>query len=223
MSLSLDALTWNEQGLLPAIAQDRLTGEVRMMAWMNRAALEATLETRQATFFSRSRGALWVKGESSGNVLFVESVLADCDGDTLLLLCEPAGPSCHTGAENCFFQSLEGDPRPAQPGPARVFSQRLEAVIDERKQASAEKSYTRSLLEGGPEKIGKKIVEEAHEVVQAIGGESDERVASEAADVLFHLLVGLRSRGVALRDVLAVLAKRFGTGGHVEKASRHQH
>lgn len=210
-------LKYDERGLIPAIAQDRLTGEVRMMAWMNQEALEQTLATGKATFFSRSRGRLWVKGEESGNVLTVTQVLADCDGDTLLLQCDPAGPSCHTGKDNCFFRSVvSGDEQP----PGQPLMGRLSAVIDARKESTADKSYTRSLLDGGPAKINRKILEEAGEVAQAIAEESDERVANEAADVVFHLLVGLRSRGVGFRDVLAVLAGRFGIGGHVEKAAR---
>jgi phosphoribosyl-ATP pyrophosphohydrolase/phosphoribosyl-AMP cyclohydrolase len=230
--ISLDSLKFNEQGLIPAIAQDRLTGEVRMMAWMDRSAVEQTLRTRKATFFSRSRGRAWVKGEESGNVLVVHELLADCDADTLLVLCDPAGPSCHTGQDNCFFQPVQvgavAEAAAAEPGaappiadePGKPFVDRLEALLEARKSSSGEKSYTRSLFDGGPAKVGAKIREEAGEVSDAIAGESDERVTSEAADVFYHLLVGLRLRGVSFRSVLTVLAGRFGTGGHVEKASR---
>lgn len=212
----LERLKFNSDGLIPAIVQDRLTGEVRMMAWMNHDALEKTLTSRKATFFSRSRGKLWTKGEESGNTLAVHQLLMDCDGDTLLVLCDPAGPSCHTGAQNCFFTPLEeGEETPALP-----FSERLEQVLESRKSSTGEKSYTRSLFDGGAEKIGKKIVEEAGEVVAALKNESDERVLSEAADVFYHLLVGLRLRNLSFRAVLSVLASRFGVGGHVEKASR---
>jgi phosphoribosyl-ATP pyrophosphohydrolase/phosphoribosyl-AMP cyclohydrolase len=209
-------LKFNEAGLIPAIVQDRLTGEVRMMAWMNQQALDQTLATRKGTFFSRSRDKLWVKGEESGNVLAVWNVLADCDGDTLLVLCDPHGPSCHTGQDNCFFEPLDG----AEAGPAKPMTERLESVLEARKQSTGEQSYTRSLFDGGVDEIGSKIVEEANEVVEALRAESDERVASEAADVLYHVLVGLRLRGVTWRQVLQVLADRFGVGGHVDKASR---
>lgn len=209
-------LKFNDAGLIPAIVQDRLTGEVRMMAWMNQEALDHTLSTRRATFFSRSRNKLWVKGEESGNYLGVSNVLADCDGDTLLVLCDPQGPSCHTGADNCFFQPLDG----TEGGPFKPMAERLESVLEERKRSTAHQSYTRSLFDGGVEKIGGKIVEESHEVVDALRSEGDDRVASEAADVFYHLLVGLRLRGVSWRQVLEVLAGRFGVGGHVEKASR---
>lgn len=215
-SENLARLKFNEAGLIPAIVQDRLTGEVRMMAWMNRQSLDKTLETRKATFYSRSRQKLWMKGEESGNTLEVHQVLLDCDGDTLLVLCDPAGPSCHTGQDNCFFAPLDvGDEAPARP-----LTERLEQVLEARKNSTGEKSYTRSLFDGGAEKIGRKIEEEAGEVVQALATESDERVASEAADVFYHLLVGLRLRQVSWRAVLEVLAGRFGVGGHVEKASR---
>ena len=214
-------LQFNEQGLIPALAQDRFDGQVRMVAWMNREALEQTLRTGLATFFSRSRAKLWVKGEASGNVLRVHSVTADCDADTLLLLVEPAGPSCHTGRPSCFFKrvgpngSLEDLPFEVTP-----FLGELERTIRERQASSAEKSYTRSLLDGGVPKINAKISEEAGELVAALAGESDERVLSEAADLLFHVLVGLRARGLDFSRVSAALADRTSQSGHSEKASR---
>lgn len=217
MALDPKSLRFGPDGLITAIAQDHLTGEVRMVAWMNQEALERTLETGRATFFSRSRGRLWTKGEESGNVLVVKDVFADCDADTLVVLVEPHGPSCHTGRDCCFFEPLTGDPavRLAQP-----LLGRLSAVIEARKVSTAEKSYTRSLLEGGPEKVAAKVREEAAEFGVALAGETDERVASEGADVLFHLMVGLAQRGLSVRDVLEVLDRRFGTSGHVEKAAR---
>lgn len=221
MTAVTDQLLFNEQGLIPAIAQDRLTGEVRMMAWMDRAAVEATMLTRRATFFSRSRGRTWVKGEESGNFLEVFEVLADCDGDTLLLLCEPKGPSCHTGRANCFFRPLGTDVRLAEvEHQAAPLLGRLEEVIEVRKHSTSQKSYTKSLFDGGASKIGEKVREEAGEMVEALENETEERVANEAADVLFHLLVGLSFRDVSWRQVLAVLAGRFGLSGHDEKANR---
>ncbi len=214
---NLDNLQFNDQGLIPAIVQDHLTGEVRMMAWMNQESLTATLVSRKATFYSRSRQKLWVKGEESGNVLHVISVMTDCDADTILVQCDPVGPSCHTGQDNCFFVPLDGE---SEAAPARPMLDRLEAVLEARKTSSGEKSYTRSLFDGGAKKIGGKVREEAGELVEALESETDERVASEAADVMYHVLVGLRLRGVTWRSVLAVLAGRFGIGGHVEKASR---
>jgi phosphoribosyl-AMP cyclohydrolase / phosphoribosyl-ATP pyrophosphohydrolase len=213
-------LRFDEQGLIPAVAQDRFSGQVRMVAWMNREALERTLASRRATFFSRSRGALWEKGETSGNVLHVESVWADCDGDTLLLLVEPVGPSCHTGRPSCFFQRVLPGAVSSQPREAEPELQRLETTVAERAVSSAEESYTRRLLDGGASAIGEKIREEASELAVVLDRESSDRVANEAADVLYHLLAGLRLRQVPLSAVLAVLAGRTGRSGLAEKAAR---
>ncbi|HWA75804.1 MAG TPA: bifunctional phosphoribosyl-AMP cyclohydrolase/phosphoribosyl-ATP diphosphatase HisIE [Polyangiaceae bacterium] len=211
----------SKTGLIPAIAQDRLTGEIRMVAWMNQEALTRTLETGKATFFSRSRQALWEKGESSGHSLRVQRVAADCDADVLLLLVDPDGPSCHTGRPNCFFHEVRSaEELVEKPAEATPFLPELEALIRARSQSTAEKSYTRSLLDGGPAKIGAKLREEADELARAIADESEDRVASEAADLMFHALVGLRARDVPLRAVLDKLASRMGQSGHAEKASR---
>lgn len=216
MTLKLDA-----HGLIPAIAQDRFDGQVRMVAWMNQEALEKTLATGVATFFSRSRNSLWVKGESSGNVLHVHSVSADCDADTLLLMVEPAGPSCHTGRPSCFFRSVgPGGELTELAYEITPFLGELERTIRERQASTAEKSYTKSLLEGGVAKIGSKITEEAGELVQALASETDDRVLSEACDLLFHMLVGLRARGLDIGQVIASLASRTSQSGHAEKASR---
>ncbi len=240
----VDELKWDSQGLIAAVAQDRLTGQVRMVAWMNREALQATLDSGQATFFSRSRGKLWRKGESSGHVLHVSEVVADCDGDTLLLLVDPAGPSCHTGRATCFFRRVRAGAQPAAPLPSAVlpsavlppatgtgahaeqdaapFLLSLEEEIRQRASSTAAKSYTRFLLDKGPAHIGSKITEEAGELSRALQDESDERVVNEAADVLYHVLVGLRARGLDYRQVIEALAARAGTSGHAEKASRKQ-
>lgn len=220
---TVETLKFDDRGLIVAIAQDRLTGEIRMVAWMNREAVEQTLRTGKATFYSRSRQALWVKGESSGHVLHVASVALDCDADTLLLSVDAEGPSCHTGRPTCFFRRLEPSGSASDlPSEAAPFLYELEQVIRQRQQSTGEKSYTRSLLDGGPSKIGGKLREEAGELAVALAEESDDRVASEAADLLFHMLVGLRLRGVELRQVVEVLARRSGVSGHAEKASRGQ-
>jgi phosphoribosyl-ATP pyrophosphohydrolase/phosphoribosyl-AMP cyclohydrolase len=218
-------ISFDEKGLVPAVVQDRLTGQVRMVAWMNAESLALTLRTGRATFYSRSRKALWQKGETSGHYLIVHGVYADCDADTLLVLVDPSGPSCHTGRPTCFFRrtdehgALHDEPREAS-----AFLQELEDEIRSRASATAdttaEKSYTKSLLDAGAGKIGEKLREEAGELADAIANETDERVASEAGDLLYHLLVGLRSRGVDLRRVIEVLAARAGTSGHAEKAAR---
>jgi phosphoribosyl-ATP pyrophosphohydrolase/phosphoribosyl-AMP cyclohydrolase len=217
----LPQLKLDDKGLIPAVAQDHLTGDVRMVAWMDLAALRATLDSGKATFFSRSKGRLWVKGETSGHFLHVVSVYVDCDADTLLLRVAPEGPSCHTGRPTCFFRRIgAGGELRESPAPLGSFLSSLEHQIEERQQSTAEKSYTRSLLDGGAQKIGAKMTEEAAEFAAAIQDESRERVASEAADVLYHLMVGLRLRGVALNEVLATLHRRSGISGHQEKAAR---
>jgi phosphoribosyl-ATP pyrophosphohydrolase/phosphoribosyl-AMP cyclohydrolase len=192
-----------------------------MLAYMNQEALEHTLSSGKATFFSRSRGALWTKGETSGHVLHVVSVMADCDADTLLLSVLPVGPSCHTGRPACFFRRVDaGGALTDQPSEAAPFLSELGALLEARKTSTEEKSYTKSLLTGGPDKIGAKIREEAGELADAIKSESDERVLSEAGDLLYHAMVGLTQRGLTLRQVIEVLAKRTNQSGHAEKASR---
>ena len=220
--MSLAALNYDSQGLVAVIAQDAETGEVRMLAYADETAIERTLSTGLAHFYSRSRQQLWKKGESSGNTLRVRGVWVDCDGDTLIYMVDPAGPSCHTGAETCFFRRLDADGNLVEAGSdsAAPTLLRLERTLQERKGSDAGESYTKSLLEAGPTKIDAKIREEAAELGQALVGESDERVASEAGDVIYHLLVGLVSREVSLRDLFTELSKRFGTSGHDEKSSR---
>lgn len=197
-----------------------------MVAWMNREALQVTLSTGCATFFSRSRDKLWKKGESSGNTLRVSEVRADCDGDTLILMVDPAGPTCHTGRDACLYRPIGLDSKgkvvvgPDADRGATPFLSELEAEIESRAISTAERSYTRALLDGGVAKISGKIVEEAGELCEALAGETDKRVASEAADVIYHLLVGLRARGVGWRKVIEALASRSGRSGHAEKASR---
>jgi phosphoribosyl-ATP pyrophosphohydrolase/phosphoribosyl-AMP cyclohydrolase len=218
----VESLKLTEDGLIPAIAQDRLSGEIRMVAWMNQEALSRTLSAGRATFFSRSRQTIWEKGETSGNTLVVHSVYLDCDRDVLLLLVDAQGPSCHTGKPTCFFKSRKGDEWVETEIPAGGFIGVLEHELRLRAESSAEKSYTKSLLDGGPAKLGDKLREEADELGRAVAEESDARVASEAADLMYHLLVALRYRGIAWRDVIEVLALRSGTSGLAEKAARQQ-
>ncbi len=215
-TFDLGTLKYDERGLVTVVVQDRMTGEVRMLAHATREAISATLETKRATFWSRSRGALWVKGETSGHVIHVAEVWADCDRDAVVYLADPHGPSCHTNAESCFFTRLDG----AREGGAAPMLLVLERALTARAQASAGKSYTRSLLDGGATKIGGKIREEGDELARALESEADENVIKESADVLYHLMVGLLHRGLSLRDVESELARRFGVSGHDEKASR---
>ena len=219
------AIELSEGGLVPVVVQDRLTGEVRMVAFASPEAMRATLEKRLGTFWSRSRGELWEKGQTSGNRLRVTGVGLDCDGDALLYSVDPEGPTCHTGADSCFFRevrSLDPELRAATAKmPAQTAMGRLEATIAERRAGGAAgSSYTKSLLERGPAAIAAKIREEGGELADAVEHESEERVVSEAADVVYHLLVGLAARGVAWRAVLTELEKRSGTSGHAEKAAR---
>jgi phosphoribosyl-ATP pyrophosphohydrolase/phosphoribosyl-AMP cyclohydrolase len=217
------ALKLDSAGLIVAVAQDRLSGRIQMVAWMNNEAVQRTLESGFATFFSRSRGALWQKGETSGHVLKVSEVYLDCDADTLLLLCDAHGPSCHTGQPTCFFRRLTTEGTVSdEPALAQPFLNTLEETLRARANSTAAKSYTRSLIESGASGIGAKVREEAAEFSQALHEESDERVANEAADVLYHLLVGLQLRGLSLQQVIEVLAQRSGVSGHQEKASRQK-
>jgi len=210
-------LPWGADGLLPAVVQGAADGEVLMVAWMNAEALERTLIGPHAVFWSRSRGALWTKGETSGNVLRVVSVRADCDADTLLVTVDPAGPACHTGARTCFFEGLSQESAPPRIGASLMA---LEAVVDRRRGADPDASWTARLLSGGPEAYGAKIREEADELVRACAGEPTDRVAEEAADLLYHLMVGLGHRGVSISEVAAILASRAGVSGLREKAGR---
>jgi phosphoribosyl-ATP pyrophosphohydrolase/phosphoribosyl-AMP cyclohydrolase len=213
-------VTFDDHGLVAVVVQDHLTGEVRMFAYATLEAVHKTLETGRATFWSRSRGELWEKGRTSGNEVRVARVLVDCDGDCLVYSGEPHGNTCHTGAPSCFFQTLDGEGLQQASEQPQTLLATLEAVLESRKKSTGAASYTKSLYDAGAPAIGAKIREEAGELARAVEGESDERVVSEAADTLYHLVVGLRWRAIPLRRVLAELAKRLGTSGHTEKASR---
>jgi len=215
-------LKFDEHGLVPALVQDYLTGEIRMVGYASEEAVDKTLATGQATFFSRSRGELWEKGRTSGNTIEVHRVLVDCDADCVVYSGEPKGPSCHTGATSCFFRELEGGRIETRGEPPQTLLGTLEAVLESRKRSTGTASYTKSLYDAGATGIGAKIGEEAGELAHALAGESDERVISEAADTLYHVLVGLRWRAIPLRKVLAELGRRLGTSGHQEKAQRSE-
>ena len=211
-------ITFDEHGLVPVVVQDHLTGEVRMLAYANEEAVRRTLDTGRATFWSRSRAEIWEKGRTSGNRLEVVRVLLDCDGDALVYASEPHGPTCHTGAASCFFRAVEGE---AVEQPQTLLGT-LEAVLESRKKSTGEASYTKSLYDAGAAAMGAKVREEAGEFAAAVENESDDRVVSEAADALYHVLVALRWRAIPLRRVLAELARRLAVTGHEEKASRSQ-
>lgn len=195
---SPDELAWHKQnGLLPAIVQDATTLRVLMLGYVNQQALRATLETRKATFYSRSRAKLWVKGETSGNTLDVLRVSADCDRDTLLVLAQPQGPTCHLGTQSCFSQHA-----------ASSMLGELDAIIATRAQEKPAGSYTTKLLESGIARIAQKVGEEGVEVALAAVTGDEAQLVGEGADLIYHLIVLLRARGMSLRDVEAVLEQR---------------
>lgn len=208
---------YDANGLVPCVVQDATTGTVLMLAWMNAEALQRTRETGSVHFWSRSRSSLWKKGETSGNTLSLVELWIDCDRDCVLVRAKPAGPTCHTGATSCFFTRDDG----SAGLPAATILDRLDAILAARRDASTpEQSYTRSLLDAGMPKILAKIAEEHGELAAELPGDSDTKTVHEAADLLFHVMVGLTARHLSIDAVLGELARRFGTSGHVEKASR---
>ncbi len=220
----------SRDGLVAAVVQHVSSGQVLMLGYMNRESLAATLQNRRVTFWSRSRQTLWEKGSTSGNTLELRDLWADCDGDALLVLAQPLGPTCHTERDSCFFRhvdapALRDAPGGPSPGAASTSFEQVFGVILERKAgrgatSRSGKSYVRGLLDRGVPKIAAKIREEAGELCDALADESDEAVASEAADLLFHAMVGLAHRGVSIADVAAVLRGRMGISGIDEKAAR---
>jgi phosphoribosyl-ATP pyrophosphohydrolase/phosphoribosyl-AMP cyclohydrolase len=196
-----ELVSYDENGLVPCVVQDWNTGEVLTLAYMNERALLDTRATGQLHLWSRSREEQWLKGETSGNVQSVRALRIDCDGDTVLALVEPAGPACHTGERTCFYRGELTPTAPHEMLPA------LERTLRERALEKPHGSYTAELL-ANPPRIGEKVMEEAEEVARAAREESDERVDEEAADVLYHLLVLLRSRDRSLADAQRVLDDR---------------
>jgi phosphoribosyl-ATP pyrophosphohydrolase/phosphoribosyl-AMP cyclohydrolase len=194
-------IRFDDRGLAPCVVQDWRTGEVLTLAYMNADALRLTRETGEVHFFSRSRQELWHKGASSGNTQAVRAIRYDCDADALLVLVEPAGPACHTGERSCFHRGSLEPSAPHESLPA------LERTIAERAASRPAGSYTAELL-ADPERAAAKVTEEAEEVVRAAREESDERVAEEAADVIYHLAVLLRGRDLSLADAERVLDGR---------------
>lgn len=194
---TIESLAWDKQGgLLPAIVQDATTRRVLVLGYMDRAALAATLATGRVTFFSRSRQRLWMKGETSGDLLDLVSLETDCDADTLLVQARPRGPTCHLGRASCFADA------PAD------FLAELDALVRDRERSRPEGSYTTRLFAGGVRRIAQKVGEEGVETALAAVAEDDAALLAEAADLSFHLLVLLRARGMGLQDLLAVLRDR---------------
>ena len=201
----------NEQGLLPAIAQDANTGQVLMLGYMNPGSLKRTVEGIQVWFYSRSREDLWHKGEVSGNYLNLKEAWLDCDSDTVLLKVDPDGPACHTGETSCFFNLLEGLPEEyeaSESGPG-ILSE-LFAVIQDRQSEMPEESYTTKLLQGGVGRIAQKVIEEAGETAIAAVQDDKEGLPGEVADLMYHALVLMAGSGIKPQDVWEELRKRRG-------------
>lgn len=203
LTTMIDEIAFDERGLAPCVIQDAGTGEVLTLAWVNAEALERTIATGEMHLWSRSRDELWRKGATSGNVQRVRELRYDCDADAVLALVEPAGPACHTGERTCFFRAADGAPQPV----AHEALPALERTIDARRAERPDGSYTARLLDD-PALVGAKVREEADEVARAVAGESDERVAEEAADLLYHLEVALASRGLGIEAPATVLNAR---------------
>ena len=194
-------------GLVPAIIQDNVTRHVLMLGFMNEEALHKTIETGKVTFFSRTKGRLWTKGEQSGNFLYVKSIVPDCDNDTLLIQAHPTGPVCHTGTDTCWGEKNEQD---------IMFLKELQDFIDKRHEEMPEKSYTTSLFLSGVNKMAQKVGEEAVEtIIEACNG-TDERLIYEGADLLYHLIVLLTSKGYRIEDLARELKER-----HSESWKKH--
>lgn len=194
---------YNEKGLAPAVCRDRETGEVLMLAWMNREALALTIESGEAHFWSRSRGELWHKGATSGNFLKVDSIRVDCDADALVLDVIPAGPACHTGEQSCFHRDLNAE-RASQ----EVNLGWLQRIIRDRLFAPEAESYTARLIAGPVDKLLQKVGEEAVEVIVAAVSQGRERLIEETADLFYHVLVLLARERVSLEEVYSELARR---------------
>jgi phosphoribosyl-ATP pyrophosphohydrolase/phosphoribosyl-AMP cyclohydrolase len=213
-------LKYDAHGLVPAIVQDHLTGQIRMFAYATEAAVRMTLETGRATFWSRSRGELWQKGRISGHEIQVVRVLADCAGHCIVYSSDPHSPTCNSGAPSCFFQAIEGERLTQASEQAQTIFAALESILEVRKKSTGGVSYTKGLYDGGPAGIAAKFREEAGGFAQALEFDGEEQVVSEAADTLYHLMVGLRSRSISLRRVLVELARRVGRSAHPERESR---
>ncbi len=198
---NIEALKWPETGLLPVIVQHAISGKVLMQGYANAEALRHTLTTQQVTFYSRSKQRLWTKGESSGHFLTLQSMVADCDLDSILLLALPNGPTCHVGTETCWHDE-------ASNSPSLSFLTDLEQVIADRQGADPKSSYTASLFARGVKRIAQKVGEEGVESALAAMAGDKEELKNEAADLIFHLLVLLRSQDLQLADVIEILKQR---------------
>lgn len=206
--LYMENIKFNADGLVPAIVQDAATGEILMLAYMNKESLELSEKTGRATFWSRSRNEIWEKGKTSGNYMYIKEIRTDCDNDTLLVLAEPAGPACHTGKRTCFFKTLQGTEIDLGKKDSSDILSELTAVTLDRKKNPKEGSYTNYLFSKGEDKILKKVGEEAAEVVIAGKNRNKEEIAYETADLMYHLTVMLADNGMTWEDIFDELEKR---------------
>jgi len=206
--MEIAGLKFDDHGLLPAIVQDARTGDVLMVAYMNRESLQRSIESGETWFYSRSRQSLWHKGETSGRTQVIRSITADCDGDALLIEVDPQGPACHTGSRTCFFNGLIGSPSEGSRARLGEVLEELSGVIRDRLQRKPEGSYTAKLSERGRGAMAKKLGEEALEVALAALTEGRDRTVSETADLLYHLLALLTEIGISPDDIARELARR---------------
>lgn len=222
MSPLVNAINWELSPLLPVVVQETTTGEVLMMAYMNQEALELTLSSKVAHYFSRSRQKLWKKGESSGHFQYVKEAYLDCDNDTLLLKVEQTGVACHTGRSSCFFNRIDMGQETKAPLTEIEYDiyDTLYHMIQERKHADPKSSYVASLLHKGDNSFLKKIVEEASEFCFACKDNNEHEIIYEAADLIFHTLIALGAKNVHPERIVTELKRRFGRSGIEEKNSR---
>jgi phosphoribosyl-AMP cyclohydrolase / phosphoribosyl-ATP pyrophosphohydrolase len=216
----VDQLKFDGQGLIPAVVQDWRTGTILMVGFMNQEALDRTLETKFVHFWSRQRQQLWQKGETSGNHLQLKRLFVDCDADTLLVKAEPMGPTCHTGSRSCFFSEISDQGISTEPKTENANGTILDALYEmvlTRKQDPKADSYVASLLQGGDDRVLKKVTEEAGEVLLAVKNHNKEEIVYEVADLLFHTIVALGHCGIPFTEVQAELGRRFGQSGLKKK------
>jgi len=209
--MNVQDIKFNADGLVPAVLQDVKTKKILMVAYMNAESLKMTIETKKATFYSRSRQKLWVKGETSGNFMMVEDILVDCDEDTLVILVTPMGNACHTGSETCFYRRLDGDQIVDYSDESSIEDDVMEevySVIADRKKNPKEGSYTNYLFDKGIDKILKKVGEESAETIIAAKNNSKDETIYETADLFYHVMVMLCNQGLTLSDIYEELAKR---------------
>jgi phosphoribosyl-ATP pyrophosphohydrolase/phosphoribosyl-AMP cyclohydrolase len=220
--MDLSHLKFDKQGLIPAVIQDWRDGSLLMLAYMNPESIKLTLEKKSVHFWSRWRNRIWEKGETSGNKLILKDIFVDCDGDTILIKAEPMGPTCHTNEKTCFFMRLQPDGSVSGTKTTDAFGggilDKLYQTVQDRKAHPSAESYTSKLLQGGVDKVLKKVVEEAGEVALAAKGGNKDEIIYETADLLFHTLVALGFHDISPEAVYKELASRYGTSGLKAKA-----